>query len=147
MSSRSVLSLTRTRRRGSISLYQTAESKRSGKHCACTMAAATTSRRPGSSCWSACAAGPHRSASSRASAGRKDRRGSGVGGGDIGAAIWRPILQYHRLMMTEPSDHDDAPEERPRPRSRSIYLLPNLLTTGALFSGFYGIVAAIDKHL
>ena len=24
--------------------------------------------------------------------------------------------------------------------------MPNLLTTGALFSGFYGIVAAIDKH-
>jgi CDP-diacylglycerol---serine O-phosphatidyltransferase len=33
-----------------------------------------------------------------------------------------------------------------RPRSRSIYLLPNLLTTGCLFSGFYAVVAAIDKH-
>jgi CDP-diacylglycerol---serine O-phosphatidyltransferase len=47
-------------------------------------------------------------------------------------------------MMTEPTEHAVAPLERPR--SRSIYLLPNLLTTGALFSGFYGIVAAIDKH-
>src|SRR5262249_10922304 len=27
-----------------------------------------------------------------------------------------------------------------------IYLLPNLLTTGCLFSGFYAIVAAIDEH-
>src|SRR2546430_15016829 len=27
-----------------------------------------------------------------------------------------------------------------------IYLLPNLLTTGCLFSGFYAVVAAIDKH-
>jgi CDP-diacylglycerol---serine O-phosphatidyltransferase len=33
-----------------------------------------------------------------------------------------------------------------RPRGRGIYLLPNLLTTGCLFSGFYAVVAAIDKH-
>ena len=30
-----------------------------------------------------------------------------------------------------------------KPRSRGIYLLPNLFTTGALFSGFYAIVAAM----
>jgi len=29
---------------------------------------------------------------------------------------------------------------------KGIYLLPNLLTTGCLFSGFYAIVAAIDKN-
>ena len=46
--------------------------------------------------------------------------------------------------MTEPTEYPVTPVDRPR--SRSIYLLPNLLTTGALFSGFYGIVAAIDKH-
>ena len=34
-------------------------------------------------------------------------------------------------------------EPRPPPR-RGTYLLPNLLTTGCLFSGFYAIVAAID---
>ena len=33
-----------------------------------------------------------------------------------------------------------------RPRRKGIYLLPNLMTTGCLFSGFYGIVAAIDNH-
>ena len=33
-----------------------------------------------------------------------------------------------------------------RPRRRGIYLLPNLLTTGCLFSGFYAVVAAIDQH-
>jgi CDP-diacylglycerol---serine O-phosphatidyltransferase len=38
---------------------------------------------------------------------------------------------------------DPTPE---RPRSRAIYLLPNLLTTGCLFSGFYAIVAAIDGN-
>ena len=29
-------------------------------------------------------------------------------------------------------------------RRRGIYLLPNLLTTGALFAGFYAILAAMD---
>jgi CDP-diacylglycerol---serine O-phosphatidyltransferase len=32
----------------------------------------------------------------------------------------------------------------PRIRERSIYLLPNLLTTGALFAGFYSIVQAMS---
>lgn len=32
--------------------------------------------------------------------------------------------------------------ETPRPRNRSIYLLPNLFTTGGLFGGFYAIIAA-----
>lgn len=31
-------------------------------------------------------------------------------------------------------------------RHRGIYLLPNLLTTGSLFSGFYAIVAAMNGH-
>ena len=33
-------------------------------------------------------------------------------------------------------------ENRPPPRSRSIYLLPNLFTTAGLFAGFYAIIAA-----
>jgi CDP-diacylglycerol---serine O-phosphatidyltransferase len=33
-----------------------------------------------------------------------------------------------------------------RAQRRGIYLLPNLLTTGCLFSGFYAIVAAIDGN-
>jgi len=37
------------------------------------------------------------------------------------------------------SDVDD-----PSVRPRGVYWLPNLLTTGALFAGFYAIVAAID---
>jgi CDP-diacylglycerol--serine O-phosphatidyltransferase len=36
--------------------------------------------------------------------------------------------------------------EQPRPRRKGIYLLPNLFTTGCLFSGFYAVVAAIDKN-
>ena len=31
-------------------------------------------------------------------------------------------------------------------RSRGIYLLPNLFTTGALFSGFFAILAAMNGH-
>jgi CDP-diacylglycerol--serine O-phosphatidyltransferase len=33
-----------------------------------------------------------------------------------------------------------------RPRRRGVFLLPNLLTTAALFAGFYAIVAAIDGN-
>jgi CDP-diacylglycerol--serine O-phosphatidyltransferase len=36
----------------------------------------------------------------------------------------------------------EGPSAQPKPH-RGIYLLPNLLTTGAMFSGFYAIIAAI----
>jgi CDP-diacylglycerol--serine O-phosphatidyltransferase len=39
---------------------------------------------------------------------------------------------------------DDPTDTAARPRRRGIYLLPNLLTTGSLFAGFFGIIAAID---
>ena len=48
---------------------------------------------------------------------------------------------YHASYM-----QDRASEQAPPPRRRAIYLLPNLLTTGCLFSGFYAIVAAIDGN-
>ena len=41
-------------------------------------------------------------------------------------------------------EHSDSEIVIVRPRRKGIYLLPNLLTTGCLFSGFYAIVAAID---
>lgn len=34
-------------------------------------------------------------------------------------------------------------QDAPRPGRRGIYLLPNLLTTAAMFAGFFGIVAAM----
>jgi len=40
---------------------------------------------------------------------------------------------------------DTDTDSRPKPR-RGIYLLPNLLTTGAMFAGFYAIVAALGGH-
>ena len=39
---------------------------------------------------------------------------------------------------------DTTPERRPR--RRGIYLLPNLFTTGAMFSGFYAIIAGISGN-
>jgi CDP-diacylglycerol--serine O-phosphatidyltransferase len=36
--------------------------------------------------------------------------------------------------------------ERPPPRSRGIYLLPNLFTTCGLFAGFYAIIAAANSQ-
>jgi len=39
----------------------------------------------------------------------------------------------------------DIPVTPAKPR-RGIYLLPNLFTTGALFAGFYAIIAAISLH-
>lgn len=41
---------------------------------------------------------------------------------------------------------DDAGDGDNSGRRRGIYLLPNLITTGALFSGFYAIVAAMNGH-
>lgn len=38
----------------------------------------------------------------------------------------------------------DAPAVRPSPRRRGIYVLPNAITLAALFSGFYGIVMAMN---
>lgn len=40
-------------------------------------------------------------------------------------------------------EHETTSAPEPRKRRRGIYLLPNLFTTAGLFSGFYGIVAAI----
>jgi CDP-diacylglycerol--serine O-phosphatidyltransferase len=46
----------------------------------------------------------------------------------------------------EATDATDATEEVRQPR-RGVYLLPNLITTGALFAGFYAIVAGMNGQL
>ncbi len=57
--------------------------------------------------------------------------------------------------MNDQQDHNganesaskDCPEQDQqsvKPRSRGIYLLPNLFTTGALFCGFYAVVAGMN---
>ena len=47
------------------------------------------------------------------------------------------------MNESEPDKQEIAPL---RTRRKGIYLLPNLVTTAALFSGFYAIVAAIDGN-
>ena len=52
------------------------------------------------------------------------------------------------MENTEPENDSSVTSlnER-RGLARGVYLLPNLITTGALFSGFYAIVAAMSGSL
>ncbi len=50
-------------------------------------------------------------------------------------------------MIPEEAEPEESSEpEAGRQRRRGIYLLPNLFTTGALFAGFYAIVAAMGER-
>ncbi len=44
----------------------------------------------------------------------------------------------------KPFNFSDRPDGTPPPHGRKIYLLPSLLTTVSLFSGFYAIVSAMN---
>lgn len=46
----------------------------------------------------------------------------------------------------EISADQESSLKAPAPRRRGVYWLPNLLTTGTLFGGFYAIVASIDSN-
>ena len=48
--------------------------------------------------------------------------------------------------MIEPQDDEIDALEPLRPRRKGIYVLPNAITLGALFSGFYAIVMAMNSH-
>ncbi len=52
-----------------------------------------------------------------------------------------PDLQVDE-PVAEPSGK--TPAAKAKERRRGIYLLPNLLTTGAMFAGFYAILASMD---
>ena len=56
----------------------------------------------------------------------------------------RQFQQHGVQVRRSPAVMTD--NENTKSRRRGIYLLPNLLTTGALFAGFYSIVAAIDGN-
>lgn len=49
------------------------------------------------------------------------------------------------LPVDEHVEEETAEDGRKIPR-RGVYLLPNLFTTGALFSGFYAIIAGTNGH-
>jgi CDP-diacylglycerol---serine O-phosphatidyltransferase len=40
--------------------------------------------------------------------------------------------------------NEEQPDAATRPRRRGVFLLPNLFTTGVLFSGFFAVVSAIN---
>lgn len=44
------------------------------------------------------------------------------------------------------TDEDSDTQAGKQKRARGIYLLPNLLTTAALFGGFFAILSAINQH-
>ncbi|MDX1397874.1 MAG: CDP-diacylglycerol--serine O-phosphatidyltransferase [Oceanospirillum sp.] len=48
------------------------------------------------------------------------------------------------LSMGEDEVEEETVEEGKKVRRKGIYLLPNLFTTGALFSGFYAVVSAMN---
>ena len=51
-----------------------------------------------------------------------------------------------RVIQPQQPEQEPGKESQRDQRRRGIYLLPNLFTTGALFAGFYGIVAAINTR-
>ena len=51
------------------------------------------------------------------------------------------MVELKTINNTHHSEKNDEPA-----RKRAIYLLPNLFTTGALFAGFYAIVAGIQDN-
>lgn len=56
------------------------------------------------------------------------------------------IASTVRFAQHDRVDANEKRHARPGLRRRGIYLLPNLITTGALFAGFYSIIAAIDGN-
>jgi len=50
----------------------------------------------------------------------------------------KPEEHVFEVIETEQGRHGE--------RHKGVYLLPNLITTGALFAGFYAIVAAMNGH-
>jgi len=50
------------------------------------------------------------------------------------------------VPLSETNEEKEATSKTARLRNKGIYLLPNLFTTGALFSGFYAVVASMNGH-
>ena len=53
-------------------------------------------------------------------------------------------LTSNKMEDAESSAEDGGAELITSPHQKGIYLLPNLLTTGTLFGGFYAILASLD---
>lgn len=57
-----------------------------------------------------------------------------------------PGLKPVQSAADPPGKDQDKPEHLPGSRRRGAFLLPNLFTTAALFSGFYSIIASMNAH-
>ena len=55
-------------------------------------------------------------------------------------------LQQLETMLPVDDFEEDVSEGGKKVRRKGVYLLPNLFTTGALFSGFYAIVSGMHGH-
>ncbi|MCH1598542.1 MAG: CDP-diacylglycerol--serine O-phosphatidyltransferase, partial [Pseudomonadales bacterium] len=57
----------------------------------------------------------------------------------------KPTLQIVSEDKDEPQDSNDTAKGGQRGLGRrGVYLLPNLITTGSLFAGFYAIVTSMN---
>jgi CDP-diacylglycerol--serine O-phosphatidyltransferase len=60
------------------------------------------------------------------------------------------MTEQQEKPVEKPDEHEfeviEADHARQGVRHKGVYLLPNLITTGALFAGFYAIVAAMNGH-
>lgn len=66
------------------------------------------------------------------------------GSGDTKQAFSHQALVDEALTLID--DHEEEVSEGGRSvRRRGIYLLPNLLTTGAMFAGFYAVIAGMGQ--
>src|SRR5258705_7179969 len=163
ISSRSSFSLTMRRSRGSISVYQTAESYWSVKHCAWTIALAITACSCGSRCWSAragCAKAAPRAASAMTSSGRT--RGARIAGsgrqtraheggrlirGELGARAVAPLAVFDSARIEAAIRHHQAVRDAQQPgigeldaRARATVVVQDLDSGG----GELGIQAVAD---
>ena len=66
--------------------------------------------------------------------------------GDGATYHWRSRIFPARCTIHDDRHPTHTGSGAARPRSRGVYLLPNLFTTAVLFSGFYAIVAATDGN-
>lgn len=64
---------------------------------------------------------------------------------DLGSEVDANREQTHEEDAFEGASMEDGSEQS-HPGKRGIYLLPNLLTTGTLFGGFYAILAGLDGN-
>ncbi|EED35349.1 CDP-diacylglycerol--serine O-phosphatidyltransferase [Luminiphilus syltensis NOR5-1B] len=64
---------------------------------------------------------------------------------DLDDDFERAAGQIEAPLASLVGDYEEVdPSDASAPRARGVYLLPNLFTTGALFAGFYGVVASMQ---